>query len=131
MKIHTTTPCNHSSDGQGEPAAPEEILEVTKRMIGGLAPYLCFGVAQHEAWLKAAMIGATPDHGRCARNAETHLRKTDPTLEAAAVIHAGMLYVAARKAGMGPADAGWTIDQAMRMFLPEEEAAGGYPTTDY
>ncbi len=40
MKIHTTTPCNHSSDGQGEPAAPEEILEVTKRMIGGLAPYL-------------------------------------------------------------------------------------------
>lgn len=77
------------------------------------------------------MIGGTPDQGRCIRNAETHLRKTDPTLEAAAVIHAGMLYVAARKAGMGPADAGWTIDQAMRMVLPEEEAPGGKSATDY
>ena len=131
MRISNTTPCNHSSDGQEEPATPDEILEVTKRMIGGLAPYLCFGVAQHEAWLKAAMIGATPDHDRCVRIAETHLRKTDPTREAAAVIHAGMLYVAARKAGMGPADAGWTIDQAMQMVLPEEESPEGEPATDY
>ncbi|MCF7676092.1 MAG: hypothetical protein K9N23_22865 [Akkermansiaceae bacterium] len=131
MRISNTHPSNHSSDGQSEPATPKEIIEVTKRTIGGLAPYLCFGVAQHEAWLKAAMIGATPDHDRCVRMAEHHLRKTDPAQEAVMVIHAGMLYVAACKAGMSPGDIGWTIEQAMRMFLPEEEAPEDEPATDY
>ena len=131
MKISNPTPSTTRPANQHDEPTPEEILETTKQVTGAIAPYLCFGVAQHEAWLKAAMIGATPDHDRCVRIAENHLRKTDPSREAAEVIHAGMLYVAARKAGISPADAGWTIDQAMRMFLPEEDAPVDESATDY
>ena len=130
MRISNTHPSNPSSNGQGEPATPEEINESTKQMIGGLAPYLCFGVAQHEAWLKAAIIGATPDHERCVRMATRRLEDTDPTMEAVSVIHAGSLFVAALKAGIDPADAGSIVDHALRIFLPAE-ALAGEPATDY
>ena len=130
MKISTPHPFNSSSNGQGEPATPEEILESTKQMIGGLAPYLCFGVAQHEAWLKAAIIGATPDHERCVRTATRRLKESDSTTEAVSVIHAGLLFVAALKAGINPADAGSIVDHALCMFLPAD-ALAGEPATDY
>lgn len=130
MKISTTHPINHSPDGQAEPATPEEILESTKHMIGGLAPYLCFGVAQHEAWLRASIIGASPDHERCVRMAMRRLKETDPTTEAVTVIHAGLLFVAALKAGIDPADAGSIVDHALRVFLPAD-ALDGEPAMDY
>ena len=130
MKIsnpHPTTPAT-----QCDYPTPEQILESTKEMIGGLAPYLCFGVAQHEAWLKAAIIGATPDHDRCVRMAERRLKETDPTKEAVSVIHAGLLFVAALKAGVHPGDAGIIVEKAMRMFLPAETPRPKEsPTTDY
>jgi hypothetical protein len=119
-----------ASNAQGEPATPEEIYESTKQMIGGLAPYLCFGVAQHEAWLKAAIIGATPDDERCVRMATRRLRETDPTTEAVAVIHTGLLFVAALKAGIDPADAGTIVDHALGSFLPAE-APVSEPAADY
>jgi hypothetical protein len=130
MKISNIHPANHFTVGQGKPAAPGEILQSTKQMIGGLASYLCFGVAQHEAWLKAAIIGATPDHERCVRMATRRLKETDPTAEAVSVIHAGLLFVAALKAGIDPADAGSIVDHALRIFLPAE-ALEGEPPTDY
>jgi hypothetical protein len=136
MKISTNKPSTSTPATQCDHPSSEEILEFTKQMIGGLAPYLSFGVAQHEAWLKAAIIGATPDFERCVRTATRHVHNADPTEEAAAVIHAGMLYVAARKAGIGPADAGWTVEQAMRVCLPEltepaAEPPKDEPETDY
>jgi hypothetical protein len=131
MKISTTHPSSPTAATQRDEPTPEEILEATKQMIGGLAPYLCFGVAQHEAWLKAAIIGATPDHERCVRMATRRLKETDPTHEAASVIHAGMLYIAALKAGVHPGDAGIIVDQAMRMFLPAEVPLQGEPAPDY
>jgi hypothetical protein len=97
--------------------------------IGETMP-VCFGVAQHEAWLKAAIIGATPDHERCVRMATRHLKETDPTHEAVTVIHAGLLFVAALKAGIDPDDAGYIVDHALRIFLPAE-ALVGEPATDY
>ena len=71
-------PSNNTPASQANHATPDEILDLTKRMLGGLAPYLCFGVAQHEAWLKASMIGATPDHDRCVRLATRHVGAVDP-----------------------------------------------------
>jgi hypothetical protein len=130
MRISNSHPSNPSSNSQGEPATPEEIDESTKQMIGGLAPYLCFGVAQHEAWLKAAIIGATPDHERCVRMATRRLKETDQSTEAVSVIHAGLLFVAALKAGIDTAEAGRIVDHALRMFLPAE-ALVGEPATDY
>ena len=130
MRISNTHPSNPSSNGQGEPATPEEINESTKQMIGGLAPYLCFGVAQHEAWLKAAIIGAPPDHERCVRMATRRLKETDQSTEAVSVIHAGLLFIAALKAGIDPAEAGRIVDHALRMFLPAE-ALVGEAETDY
>ena len=130
MKISNPHQSSSGSALQMEDHSPEEILESTKQMIGGLAPYLCFGVAQHEAWIKAAIIGATPDFERCVRTATRHVHNADPTEEAAAVIHAGMLFVAALKAGIDPADAGSIVDEALRMFLPAE-LLQGEPLADY
>jgi hypothetical protein len=131
MKISTNKPSTSTPATQCDYPSPEECLEFTMQLLGGLAPYLSFGVAQHEAWLKAAIIGATPDFERCVRTARRQVQDTDSGKEAAAVIHAGMLYVAARKAGIGPADAGWTVDQAMRICLPEAEPWKDEPETDY
>lgn len=131
MKISTTHPSSPTAAARGDEPTPEEIFESTKQMIGGLAPYLCFGVAQHEAWLKAAIIGASPDHERCVRMATRRLKEIDPTMEAVSVIHAGLLFVAALKAGIDPGDAGIIVDQAMRMFLPADEPLQGEPPTDY
>jgi hypothetical protein len=132
MKISHTHHPNSASALQREDHPPEEIFETTKEMIGGLAPYLCFGVAQHEAWIKTAIIGATPDHDRCIRMAERRLKETDSSKEAVSVIHAGLLLIGALKAGVHPADAGVLVAEAMRMFLPAEPATAREPAdTDY
>lgn len=98
---------------------PGDILEITKQTLGGIAPYLCFGVAQHEAWLKAVLAGARPDLDRCIRAATRHVQNSDSTDEAAAVVHAGMLFVAALRAGIDPTDAGRLVEDAIRPMLPE------------
>ena len=118
MKIHHTHQPTTATAPQWEDLNPEEIFETTKQMIGNLAPYLCFGVAQHEAWIKTAAIGATPNHDRCVRLAERHLKETDPIKEAVAVIHAGLLLIGALKAGVHPGDAGILVAEAMSLCLP-------------
>jgi hypothetical protein len=130
MHIRPNNPSNHAPGSQGSHATPDEILDLTKRMLGGLSPYLCFGVAQHEAWLKATMIGATPDHDRCVRLATRHVGAVDPSTEAVAVVHAGMLLVAAFKAGIDPGDAGRIVAESIQTILPMVEIQAD-PPTDY
>jgi hypothetical protein len=128
MKMHHIHQLTSATAPQWEDLNPEEIFETTKQMIGNLAPYLCFGVAQHEAWIKTAAIGATPDHDRCVRLAERHLKETDPIKEAVAVIHAGLLLIGALKAGVHPGDAGILVAEAMSLCLPVEPASPQKPT---
>lgn len=85
---------------------PEEIIRCIREMLGDLAPLLAFGVAQHEALLKATFIGATPDLQRSIEIATRHIEQIDPTDEAVAAIISGMLLVAALKAGVYAGDAG-------------------------
>jgi hypothetical protein len=49
MKISNPTPSTTRPANQHDEPTPEEILETTKQVTGAIAPYLCFGVAQHEA----------------------------------------------------------------------------------
>ena len=128
MKIHHTRKPDQASGNQPEPLSREEILEATKQMLGGLSPYLCFGVAQQEALLKASLLGATPDLDRSVRTATRHVESVDPATEATAVVHAGMMFVAALKAGVHPADAGICASEAVSLLFgveetPEEPAA--------
>ena len=130
MHIRPNSPSNHTPASPSNHATPDEILDLTTRMLGGLPPYICFGVAQHEAWLKASMIGATPDHDRCVRLATRRVGAVDPSTEAVAVIHAGMLLVAAFKAGIDPGDAGRIVADSMQSILPMVEIHAD-PPTDY
>ena len=130
MHIRPNNPTNHTPASPSNHATLDEILDLTKRMLGGLTPYLCFGVAQHEAWLKTTMIGATPDHDRCVRLATRHVGAVDPSTEAVAVVHAGMLLVAALKAGIDSSDAGRIVAESIQTILPMVEIHAN-PPTDY
>ncbi len=111
----------------------EEIIDATKTMLGGLPPYLSFGVAQHEALLKATLAGANPDHERSIRTATRHVENTDPSNEAVALVHAGMVLVGALKAGVHPADAGVLASETIYTILGlgEEADEPDEPDTDY
>ena len=130
MHIRPNNPSNHTPASPSNHATPDEILDTTKRMLDGLAPYLCFGVTQHEAWLKTSLIGATPDHDRCVRMATRRVGAVDPSTEAVAVVHAGMLLVAAFKAGIDPGDAGVIVAESIQTILPMVEIKAD-PPTDY
>ena len=121
MRIHHTHTPGQPSGNQPETLSREQILESTKQMLGGLSPYLCFGVAQQEALLKATLVGATPDHDRSVRMATRHVESVDPDTEATAVVHAGMMFVAALKAGVHPADAGVCASEAVSVLFGVEE----------
>ena len=76
------------------------------------------------------MIGATPDHDRCVRLATRHVAAVDPSTEAVAVVHAGMLLVAAFKSGIDPGDAGRIVAESIQTILPMVEIQAD-PPTDY
>lgn len=111
--MQTNQPDLFSNPVNPRTITPAEILDATRRMLGGVAPYICFGVAQHEAWIKTSLIGSTPDLDRCIRKATRHVADVDPTDEAAAAMHAGMLLVAALKSGMAAEDAGVVATDAI------------------
>lgn len=110
-------------DGQELPGN-RKIFESTKRMIGGLAPQLSFGVAQRDAVLRASMAGATLDYGRSVCAANRHINSRDPGFDAVAVVHAGMAFVAALRAGASPSDAGVCVAEALSKLLGIEGTLG-------
>lgn len=103
---------------------------MTKQMLGGLAPFLSFGVAQHEAWLKAGLSGATLDRDIPVRRASGHVTTADSAMEAVAVVHAGMLLLAALKAGIDPGDAGRMVAEVLCNVLGMTKVSDS-PAADY
>lgn len=97
---------NRPPADQPETFSIDETVSLTAQMLGDLAPYLSYGVAQHEAMLKAHFIGGVPDKERAMRAAARHVENVDPTTEAVAAVHSGMMLVAALKAGIHAEDAG-------------------------
>lgn len=114
---------NHHSDSDKAPVdrhelpGNREIIESTKRMIGGLAPKLSFGVALQEALLRASRVGATPDYGRSVCVANRYINSSDPAFDAVAVVHAGIAFVAALRAGVAPSDAGICVTESLFQLL--------------
>ena len=106
MTINRHHQSNHPPAIQPEAISIDETVSLTAQMLGDLAPYLSYGVAQHEALLKAHLIGAVPDIERSMRTAARHIESVDPSTEAVAVVHSGMVFVAALKAGIRAEDAG-------------------------
>lgn len=94
-----------------------EIFESTKRRIGALAPYLSFGVAQQEAIVKASLAGAPLDYSQSVQAANHHINTADPSIDAVAVVHAGIAFVGALRAGVSPADLGICVTEALRPFF--------------
>ena len=102
-----------SSDG--------EIFESTKQRIGALAPYLSFGVAQQEALVKASLAGVPLDYCQSVHAANRQISKADPAIDAVAVVHAGIAFVGALKAGVSPTDLGTCVTDALRPLFGIEE----------
>jgi len=109
---------------------PDEILKHTRELIGGIAPFISFGIAQEEALLKASFIGATPDLDRSIQQANCHMASVDKNDEAVAAIHAGMMLVAALKSGVHPADAGVLATETICGLLGIKSVLGK-PELDY
>lgn len=115
---------------QPEDFSIDETVSLTAQMLGGLAPYLSYGVAQHEAMLKAHFIGGVPDKERAMRAAARHVGNVDPTNEAVAAVHSGMMLVAALKSGVHPADAGVLATNVICNLLGLKDLLRE-PATDY
>jgi len=109
VPCHETAPLPLNADA----LSPAEIIETTSRMLGGLAPYLIHGIAQHQAWLYAVTLGVNPEDSEIAM----HLDDIDPSIEAVSVVHAGMVFLAALKVGLTPKEAGETAVQTISGIL--------------
>ena len=94
-------------------ASPSAIIEATSRILGAFAPYLTEGIAHHQAWLYAAMLGVRPDESELALS----LEDIEPRTEAVAAVHAGMVLLAALKVGLSPEEAGETATEAISGIL--------------
>ena len=131
LSCNTNTP-KHNPMNSNQPKlhyhaplpGPEEILKHTRELLRGITPFISFGIAQEEALLKASFIGATPDLDRSIQQATRHTATVDQSDEAVAAVHAGMMLVAALKAGVHPADAGLLATETVCGLLGVKRVLG-------
>ena len=130
MNTHHNPNSDPPPTDQQQSPSEAELFESTKLMIGGLAPYLSFGVALQAALVKASLAGVSLDYEGSVRAAIHHISSGDPAVDAVAVVHAGMAFVGALRAGVSPADAGICVTEAL--FRPRGiEGASGATNVDY
>jgi hypothetical protein len=121
---------NHNEEPELEPIQPHEnptpaeMFESTKRLVGNLAPFLSFGMAQQEALTRAAIIDGSVTYEQTVHYANRHLNSNDPAIDAVAVVHAGMTFVGILRAGVSPANAGICTVEALHGLLGLEDGLG-------
>lgn len=102
----------------------ERIFAVTKKMLGGLAPYIVQGIEQQREWLELSGWVELADDSETIRA----LKRTPTNMQAVAAFHVGIMVMAALKAGADDETTGIIATDAVRGLL---RIGQNNPDTDY
>lgn len=92
---------------------PAEIISGTTKMLGGLIPYVSHGIEQQRVWLELAGFVELADDNQTIRA----MKRIPDHAQAVAAFHAGIMLVAALKAGADDESAGIVASDAVRGLL--------------